>query len=175
MIKTTSYQPKELFVAELEFSFTKVQMAVDEKGSLCWFELDDEVSRQQIVKKWKINTLLELSASKKQLWIDRVNSFMAGKSLTFNINLQGSAFQKQVWQHLLKLKRGQLLTYSELAVAVGRPKAVRAAASAVANSYVALFIPCHRVIHKNASSSLRYRWGPALKNYLINNEQNKKN
>lgn len=60
--------------------------------------------------------------------------------------LNGTVLQKLVWQELLKIPYGRTLTYSELAQKVGKPKAVRAVASAVAKNPLYVVIPCHRVL-----------------------------
>ncbi len=63
--------------------------------------------------------------------------------------LEGTDFQKAVWQELKKIPRGQTRTYGEIAKAIGRPKAVRAVGTACGANPVPLFIPCHRVVAKN--------------------------
>jgi AraC family transcriptional regulator of adaptative response/methylated-DNA-[protein]-cysteine methyltransferase len=85
------------------------------------------------------------------------------------IKLHGTDFQMKVWLQLLKIPRGQTCTYSELAIKIRKPSAVRAVASAVAKNPVAFYIPCHRVRHKN-SSLLAYHWGGELKKLLLTAE-----
>ncbi len=62
--------------------------------------------------------------------------------------LKGTELQKTVWRELLRIPYGKTLTYSELAQKVGKPKAVRAVASAVAKNPLYVVIPCHRVLPK---------------------------
>lgn len=61
----------------------------------------------------------------------------------------GTEFQKMIWNALLDIPRGQVVTYSELARAVGRPLSVRAAANAVGKNPFAPDVPCHRVIRSD--------------------------
>jgi O-6-methylguanine DNA methyltransferase len=61
----------------------------------------------------------------------------------------GTDFQKSVWRALKKIPRGQTRTYSEIAAAIGNPKAVRAVGSACGANPLPVFIPCHRVVAKN--------------------------
>lgn len=61
----------------------------------------------------------------------------------------GTDFQKSVWRELKKIPRGQTRTYGEIAAAIGRPKAVRAAGSACGANPLPVFIPCHRVVAAN--------------------------
>ena len=63
--------------------------------------------------------------------------------------LNGTDFQKAVWNELRKIPRGQTRTYGEIAAAIGRPKAVRAVGTACGANPLPLFIPCHRVVAKN--------------------------
>jgi O-6-methylguanine DNA methyltransferase len=63
-------------------------------------------------------------------------------------SLAGTEFQKSVWRELVKIPRGTVVTYTELARRIGRPKSVRAVANAVGKNPCAPEIPCHRVIRK---------------------------
>src|SRR3989344_6231024 len=65
--------------------------------------------------------------------------------------LKGTNFQKKVWGALLKITKGQTITYKELAKKIGRPKAVRAVANAVGANPMAPVIPCHRVVRNDGS------------------------
>lgn len=84
---------------------------------------------------------------------------------------QGTPFQKLVWKALLKIQKGKTKTYAEVAKMIGKPTAVRAAASAIAQNKIAILIPCHRVIRSDGTIG-EYRWGKELKNTLLQNEQN---
>jgi AraC family transcriptional regulator of adaptative response/methylated-DNA-[protein]-cysteine methyltransferase len=80
--------------------------------------------------------------------------------------LRGTNFQIKVWEALLRIPEGQLVSYGTLAGIAGAPRAVRAVASAVAANPVAWLVPCHRVIR--ASGVLgQYRWGAERKAALI--------
>lgn len=65
--------------------------------------------------------------------------------------LKGTAFQKKVWEALLKIPKGKTITYKELAKNIGKPKAVRAVANAVGVNPVPITIPCHRVIRSDGT------------------------
>lgn len=80
--------------------------------------------------------------------------------------VKGSNFQLKVWEALLRVPAGHLVSYRDVARSIGQPAAARAVGSAVAANPVALLIPCHRVIR--ASGELGdYRWGLARKATLI--------
>ncbi len=58
----------------------------------------------------------------------------------------GTEFQAQVWAALRAIPAGQVRTYGELAVALGRPQAARAVGQACARNRIAPFVPCHRAV-----------------------------
>ena len=78
---------------------------------------------------------------------------------------QGTAFQKSVWAALKRIPYGKVVTYGQLATAVGNAKAVRAAASAVGKNPLALILPCHRVVAANGLGG--FAWGLAAKRMLL--------
>lgn len=81
----------------------------------------------------------------------------------------GTTFQHLVWRYIRTIPRGRTATYSEVAAAIGAPRAVRAVANACACNKIALAIPCHRVVNKNGSLG-GYRWGIKLKQHLLSSE-----
>ncbi|KIX15300.1 bifunctional helix-turn-helix domain-containing protein/methylated-DNA--[protein]-cysteine S-methyltransferase [Dethiosulfatarculus sandiegensis] len=84
----------------------------------------------------------------------------------FNLLLKGTNFQIKVWQALLNIPSGFMVTYQDVAVWLGKPKAFRAVANAVAMNPVAYLIPCHRVIAKSGKIH-KYRWGSQRKKALV--------
>ncbi|MDD5272696.1 MAG: methylated-DNA--[protein]-cysteine S-methyltransferase [Methylovulum sp.] len=88
---------------------------------------------------------------------------------TLPLDIQGTAFQQQVWQALRDIPPGATFSYSQLARHIGAPNAVRAVAGACAANKLAVAIPCHRAVNKNGSLS-GYRWGLARKAELLRRE-----
>ncbi len=88
------------------------------------------------------------------------------------LDVYGTDFQLSVWKALLTLKRGQLITYGDLAAKVSRPRAYRAAGSAAGKNPVSILIPCHRVIGAGTSTT-HYAWGAQRKLDLIGYEARK--
>ncbi len=86
------------------------------------------------------------------------------------LHVQGTNFQLKVWEALLKIPFGGLVTYGDIACALGSPRASRAVGAAVGSNMVSLLIPCHRVI---LSSGIihKYRWGAARKKAILAMEQ----
>jgi len=81
----------------------------------------------------------------------------------------GSAFERQVWQALRQIAPGATASYSEIAECIGKPRAVRAVASACARNRLALLIPCHRVVRRDGALA-GYRWGVERKRMLLAQE-----
>lgn len=61
----------------------------------------------------------------------------------------GTPFQKEVWHALCRIPKGKTVTYAQLAKMIGKPRAVRAVASAVGKNPLAPMVPCHRVIRSD--------------------------
>ena len=80
--------------------------------------------------------------------------------------VQGTTFQVQVWHALLELQAGSLVSYGELASALGKPGAARSVGTALGQNPVAYLIPCHRVIRETGAVS-HYRWGQQRKRIML--------
>src|SRR6266567_1639279 len=81
------------------------------------------------------------------------------------LDVQGTAFQKRVWEELRRIPSGHTASYGEIARRIGRPKATRAVANACAANPAAVVTPCHRVVRKDGSTG-GYRWGKERKSKL---------
>lgn len=82
------------------------------------------------------------------------------------LHIQGTDFQIKVWEALLRIPAGKLVTYSDVARSINNAKASRAVGSALARNPVAYLIPCHRVIKKVGGIG-EYRWGDTRKTVII--------
>ena len=92
-----------------------------------------------------------------------------GASRTIPLDVQGTAFQEAVWRELRRIPPGETRTYAQIAAAIGKPGAVRAAGSANGANSVAVLIPCHRVIRSDGSIG-GYAYGEAIKRELLRRE-----
>ena len=90
-------------------------------------------------------------------------------ALDYPLDVRGTTFQKLVWEALCNVPPGQTTTYSELADAIGKPKAYRAVGAACGANRLALAIPCHRALRKG-SGPLDYRWGTDIKRQILTAE-----
>ena len=101
----------------------------------------------------------------------QLNEYFCGQRKTFDFpyKLSGTAFQKQVWNELLKIPYGETRSYKDVAAAVGRPKACRAVGAANRSNPIFIVIPCHRVIGADGTLT-GYGGGIAMKRALLNLE-----
>jgi AraC family transcriptional regulator, regulatory protein of adaptative response / methylated-DNA-[protein]-cysteine methyltransferase len=104
-------------------------------------------------------------------FIEQVQTYLRGEREQFDLPLDiaATAFKQRVWEALRSIPYGETRSYSQIAEAVGSPRAVRAVANACATNPVALAIPCHRVVHKDGNLT-GYRWGTARKATLLDTE-----
>jgi AraC family transcriptional regulator, regulatory protein of adaptative response / methylated-DNA-[protein]-cysteine methyltransferase len=105
-------------------------------------------------------------------WADRIVGFITApnQNLDLPLDIQGTAFQARVWRALQKIPLGKTASYTEIAAALGQPKAVRAVAQACAANKLALLVPCHRVIRSDGDLG-GYRWGLERKRALLARER----
>jgi len=105
-------------------------------------------------------------------WAERIVRFITRPSVQpdLPLDIRGTAFQALVWRALQKIPPGQTATYSEIAAALSRPRAVRAVAQACASNNLALLVPCHRVVRSDGGLA-GYRWGTERKRALIARER----
>ncbi|MBI4185004.1 MAG: methylated-DNA--[protein]-cysteine S-methyltransferase [Proteobacteria bacterium] len=82
------------------------------------------------------------------------------------LHLKGTNFQLRVWEALIRIPPGRVVSYQALARYLGRPDSARAVAGAIAANPVAFVIPCHRVIRASGAVS-GYRWGPDRKRAIL--------
>lgn len=106
--------------------------------------------------------------------IKELTAYFKGELQDFTVPLDtnGTAFQMQAWEALLKIPYGETRSYLEQAQVINKPKAFRAVASANRNNRISILIPCHRVIAKNGNLA-GYGGGLDRKEFLIKLENNK--
>lgn len=98
-------------------------------------------------EKFKLTDSKGLAAEAKQL-IEELNSFFEGSRKVFELELdvEGTGFQKKVWQQLREIPYGETRTYRQVAQQLGNPDAARAVGMACHRNPIAIIIPCHRVV-----------------------------
>jgi methylated-DNA-[protein]-cysteine S-methyltransferase len=131
--------------------------------------------------------LIELSVNKKpelapagskrvinKEFAGELDEYFAGALKTFRQKtkfVSGTPFQRQIWQALKKIRPGSTRTYKWIADHVGRPKAVRAAGTALGKNPVPIIVPCHRVIASDGSLGGYSGGGTKVKDLLLKLEQ----
>lgn len=102
-------------------------------------------------------------------FIERIFATNAGteqSDTSVKVLLRGSPFRVKIWEALLNLPSGTVLSYGSLAERLGQPGAARAVAGAVANNLIGIVIPCHRVIRETGALA-GYRWGTTRKAAIL--------
>ena len=114
----------------------------------------------------------EQSSLQLEQWIDALNAYLQNRQPRPDVplDLKGTAFQIKVWEFLLSLKDGDVMSYAEVARAIDKPGAVRAAASACAKNRIAVLVPCHRILRGDGGLG-GYRWGLERKRALLDAER----
>jgi AraC family transcriptional regulator, regulatory protein of adaptative response / methylated-DNA-[protein]-cysteine methyltransferase len=104
-------------------------------------------------------------------WVGKILEHLRGRepNLDLPTDVQATAFQRRVWEELRKIPYGTTRTYSQVARAIGKPKAIRAVARACATNPVSVVVPCHRVVREDGSLA-GYRWGLDRKLALLQHE-----
>ena len=124
-----------------------------DKG-LCFLEFTDRKMIDGQIEKLQKQMKAKFVKGKSAI-LDRVEiqleEYFAGERRDFELPLDvwGTDFQKQAWEALLQIPYGETRSYQQQADIIGKPKAVRAIASANAKNHIAIVIPCHRVIAKD--------------------------
>lgn len=102
----------------------------------------------------------------------QLQEYFQKKRTSFDLDYQfvsGTSFQQKVWKALLDIPYGQVVSYRDIAKAVGSPRACRAVGGANHQNPIAIFVPCHRVIGAN-KKLVGYGGGLDKKIYLLNLE-----
>ncbi len=151
--------------------FGDILLATTARG-ICWLSFvkkeGPEQEIQNLQKSWPEGELCENASETKKL-ANRVFAISyngSSKPQSFNLFLKGTNFQIKVWEALLKIPAGQVVSYEDVAAYIGKPKAVRAVANAVGSNPIPFIIPCHRVIRKIGEFG-GYAGGTARKKALL--------
>jgi methylated-DNA-[protein]-cysteine S-methyltransferase len=103
--------------------------------------------------------------------IEQLIQYFHGQRRVFELPISqpGTSFQQEVWGHLMTIPYAKTISYIQLAIKTGDPKATRAVASANGKNNVAIIIPCHRVIGAN-KDLVGYGGGLWRKKWLLEHE-----
>lgn len=157
----------------IETTLGPALVATTERG-ICMVELGDDVAalETKLRVEFPRAQCRRVDAGSDEFLAPRVRAVadaLAGKRASVTVDLMGTAFQKRVWDALMKIPRGQTRSYAQIAAQLGAPRASRAVANACAHNRVAIVVPCHRVVRGDGSLG-GYRWGLPLKQRLLQRE-----
>ena len=144
----------------------RVMLGVTERG-ICWLAFvagDGRPAEEEFAETWAGATLIHDQESTAH-WVERAFDIDDLGKKPLPLLIRGTNFQIKVWEALLRIPFGRLVTYQDVARAIGNPKAVRAVGSAVGKNNISWLIPCHRVILSTGVMH-NYRWGVRQKKIL---------
>ncbi len=158
----------EIAYAIAPSAFGYVLVAATDRG-ICRVDLDDD--RDELEPRLQ----REFSRATLRREDDHLDSAMSrivaylsgvGEWPRLPVHVRATVFQARVWEALRGIAPGSRLTYSQVARAIGSPRAARAVARACASNPVALLIPCHRIVPESGGVG-GYRWNPPRKHRLL--------
>ncbi|MBV8072926.1 MAG: bifunctional DNA-binding transcriptional regulator/O6-methylguanine-DNA methyltransferase Ada [Acidobacteriaceae bacterium] len=119
----------------------------------------------------KLTEMSDNSSAEFLKWVAAIQSYLRGENfkLDLPLDVQSTAFVERVWRYLQSIPAGEVRTYSEVAKAIGAPKAARAVGTACGSNRIAIVVPCHRVLRGDSGLG-GYRWGLDKKRKLLAHE-----
>jgi AraC family transcriptional regulator of adaptative response/methylated-DNA-[protein]-cysteine methyltransferase len=93
------------------------------------------------------------------------------KDFDVPLDVRGTEFQRKVWQALREIPAGETASFTDIALKISSPKAMRAVGNACSTNNLAIAIPCHRVLHHDGTLSGGYHWGDARQRVLLDREK----
>jgi AraC family transcriptional regulator of adaptative response/methylated-DNA-[protein]-cysteine methyltransferase len=160
-----------LHVAVADSSLGWVLVAATDRG-ICSVELGD--SPQSLLERLRLRFPKAEVCQDDSGFAARVSRVTAlieapAHGLDLPLDIQGTAFQHQVWNALQGIPPGSTKSYSEIAAQIGKPAAARAVGRACAANRIAVVVPCHRAVRSDGSLG-GYRWGIERKQRLLERE-----
>jgi AraC family transcriptional regulator of adaptative response/methylated-DNA-[protein]-cysteine methyltransferase len=151
--------------------FGRYLLAVTQNKRICnlSFTENEKKSIEEIQNCW-FNSELIHSEEKTADIAKNIFDFSSIRNLNFFV--KGTSFQLKVWDALLRIPFGHIVSYQTVSDYLGKPGALQAVGSAIARNPVAFLIPCHRVIRKTGIIN-EYRWGTTRKTAMIGWEASK--
>jgi AraC family transcriptional regulator of adaptative response/methylated-DNA-[protein]-cysteine methyltransferase len=144
----------------------RMLIGLTERG-VCWLSFvvagDEAAAVAAFAADWPDARLVEDRAATAPI---AARAFAGDGRLPLRLLLRGTNFELKVWQALLAIPTGSVVSYEDIATAIGQPTALRAVGRAIGHNPISLLIPCHRVIRKSGAIH-NYRWGVGQKRALL--------
>jgi AraC family transcriptional regulator of adaptative response/methylated-DNA-[protein]-cysteine methyltransferase len=158
-----------------ECQFGSYLVASTDKGisNLYFFDGDKSKIFLELKSTWPKAKILEGTDDHQEKVVQFFNHDFSNVE-KIKLHLKGTEFQLKVWEALLKIPQGSLLSYGQIAHNIQQPSASRAVGTAIGSNQVGFIIPCHRVI-KNLGGIGEFRWGSIRKKAIIGWEASKIN
>ncbi|MBK0325862.1 bifunctional helix-turn-helix domain-containing protein/methylated-DNA--[protein]-cysteine S-methyltransferase [Rhodobacteraceae bacterium F11138] len=128
-------------------------------------ETGEDPAMQDLLSRWPDATFVENPAMLRP-WVEAAFGSEIPQLDKAPLFLIGAPFQIKVWEALLSIPSGRVTTYSEIAQAIGKPRAVRAVGTAVGRNPISWLIPCHRALRKSGGLG-GYHWGLPVKRAML--------
>ncbi len=148
--------------------FGECLLAVTHRGicRLAFVQQDDHAAAlQDLRSQWRSADLHE-DTSQTQAVLQNIFPSDGASAQAIRVLLNGTNFQIKVWEALVRIPPGRLVSYGQVADFIGHPNSSRAVGNAVGDNPIAYIIPCHRVIRKMGVIG-NYRYGPARKKAIL--------
>lgn len=155
----------------VESPLGRILVAATSRG-ICRVLLGDGVARLEAALRRELPKAdLRRDDAGLSRWVGAIRKDLDGRAPCpdLPLDIQATAFQRQVWEALRAIPRGETRSYSAVARAIGHPKAARAVGAACGSNPVSLIVPCHRVVREDGSLG-GYGWGLDRKRKLLEME-----
>lgn len=123
-----------------------------------------EFTEEKVYEEKTNNTILHGKENLEKYFFNKSHSF------DLSLNIEGTLFQKKVWNVIKNISYGDCISYSNIAEAIQAPNSARAVGNAVGQNKFAIIIPCHRVGNKHLGTG-HYAWESWRKHYLLKHEK----
>ncbi|RHX94749.1 cysteine methyltransferase [Leptospira yasudae] len=156
-------------------SFGNYVVASTEKGicNLYFYDIPKREIVSELKEQWKQADLTEQTDENQDRVVRFFDQALPEKE-KIRLHLKGTDFQIKVWEALLKIPEGNLVSYADIAESIGQESASRAVGTAIGKNPIGYLIPCHRVI-KSTGGIGEYRWGSERKMAMIGWEASQTN
>lgn len=147
----------------------RLLVATTDRG-ICWVNVADNDEKLILELRKKFPRATTVLDERVAAFVEDIGKHLRGECVKFPLDIRGTGFQLKVWTELGRIPLGETRSYSELAQAVGSPRAYRAVANACASNPVPLILPCHRVIRSDGTLG-GYGLGVSRKRDLLEMER----
>lgn len=158
----------ELEYGLISTAFGNAMVAFTSKGINRLVFIDSESQENflaKLARDWP-RARIESNQTKAEQLSKQIFNGSEKSEVKLSLYVSGTNFQINVWKSLLKIPSGSIVSYSQIASDIDKPKAARAVGTAIGANPVGFLIPCHRVIQQSGALG-GYRWGTTRKQAML--------